>query len=151
MLILTLGDTMEGEQVKTLDKNKEDYLKKYAKEIKAVMPKCVFDKKQTAIINKDNLIGKKLLVLKKEEHKNPFGRPYLVVWFGIIDQQQGFVCWSKDNRSVAFTVGYSKLNQQFYDTVDAGDVVTLSRQIVGRIVSFPCKIIQKASSPVDFA
>ena len=151
MLILTFGDAMEEEQVETLDKNKEDYFKKYAKEIKEVMPKCVFDKKQTAIINKDNLLGKKLLVLKKEEHKNPFGHPYLVIWFGIITDSQGFMCWSKDNRSIAFTVGYSKLNQQFYDNVDAGDVVTLSRQIIGRIVSFPCRIIQKASPAVDFA
>jgi len=142
---------MEVEQGKTLDKNKEDYLAKYSKEIKAVMPKCVFDKEKTAIINKDNLLGKKLLVLKKEEHKNPFGHPYLVIWFGIITDNQGFMCWSKDNRSIAFTVGYSKLNQQFYDNVDAGDVVTLSRQIIGRIVSFPCRIIQKASPAVDFA
>jgi len=133
------------------DKNKEDYLVKYSKEIKAVMPKCVFDKRQTAIISKDELVGKKLLVLKKEEHKNPYGKPYLVIWFGVIDQQQGFLCWSKDKRSVAIAVAYSKLNQQFYYNVDAGDVVTLSKQIVGRIVGYPCRIIQKASSPVDFA
>jgi len=133
------------------DKNKEDYLVKYSKEIKAVMPKCVFDKRQTAIISKDELVGKKLLVLKKEEHKNPYGKPYLVIWFGVIDQQQGFLCWSKDKRSVAIAVSRSKLNQQFYDNVDAGDVVTLSKQIVGRIVGYPCRIIQKASPAVDFA
>jgi len=132
------------------NKNKEDYLAKYSKEIKAVMPKCVYDKGQTLFINKDELVGKKLLVLKKEEHKDRFGNHYLAVWFGVIDQQ-GLMCWSKDKRSVAFTVTHSKLNQQFYDNVDAGDVVTLSRQIVGRIVSFPCKIIQKASPAVDFA
>ena len=133
------------------DKNKEDYLVKYSKEIKAVMPKCVYDKKQTLFINKDELVGKKLLVLKKEEHKDRFGNHYLVVWFGIIDQQQGFMCWSKDKRSVAFTITHSKLNSQIYDTIDAGDVVTLSRQVIKRIVSFPCKIIQKASPAVDFA
>jgi len=142
---------MEEEKEKTAVKSREDYLAKYSKEIKAVMPKCVFDKRQTAIISKDELVGKKLLVLKKEEHKNPYGKPYLVIWFGVIDQQQGFLCWSKDKRSVAIAVAHSKLNQQFYDNVDAGDVVTLSRQIIGRIVGYPCRIIQKASPPVDFA
>jgi len=136
---------MEGEQGKTLDKNKKDYFKKYAKEIKAVMPKCVFDKKQTAFINKNNLLGKKLLVLKKEEHKDPFGHPYLVVWFGIITDSQGLVCWSKDNRSLVFAVSRSKLNQQFYDTVVAGDVVIISKQMVKQIVGYACRIIQKAS------
>ena len=133
------------------DKNKEDYLKKYAKEIKAVMPKCVFDKRQTTFINKEFLLGKKLLVLKKEEHKDPFGHPYLVIWFGILDPEHGLLCWNKDKRSVAFGMSHSKLNSQIYDTIDAGDVVTLSRQIVGRIVGYPCRIIQKASPPVDFA
>jgi len=132
------------------NKNKEDYLAKYSKEIKAVMPKCVFDKKQTLFINKDELVGKKLLVLKKEEHKDRFGNHYLTVWFGIITQQ-GLLCWSKDKRSIAFTVTRSKLNSQIYDTIDAGDVVTLSRQIVGRIVGYPCRIIQKAAPAVDFA
>lgn len=133
------------------NKNKEDYLAKYSKEIKAVMPKCVFDKKKMVIVSKDKLLGKKLLVLKKEEHKDRFGNHYLAVWFGVIDQQQGLICWSKDKRSVAIAVTHSKINQQFYDNVDAGDVVSLSRQIIGRIVSFPCKIIQKASPAGVFA
>jgi len=142
---------MEEEREKTLVKEKEDYLKKYAKEIKAVMPLCVFDKKKMVIVSKDKLIGKKLLVLKKEEHRNKFGNHYLAIWFGIIMDNQSLLCLSNDNRSLVFTVSQSKLNQQFYDTVDAGDLVSLSNQIVGRIVGYSCKIIQKASPAVDFA
>jgi len=143
---------MEEQKEKTLVKNNEDYLVKYSKEIKAVMPKCVFDKKKMVIVSKDKLLGKKLLVLKKEEHKNPYGVPYLAVWFGIIMDNQSLLCLSNDNRSYVFTVSQSKLNQQFYDNVDAGDVVTLSNQIVGRIVGYACKIIVKRVVPaVDFA
>jgi len=142
---------MEEQKEKTLVKNNEDYLVKYSKEIKAVMPLCVFDKKKMVIVSKDKLFGKKLLVLKKEEHRNKFDNHYLAVWFGIIDQQ-GLMCLSNDNRSLVFTVSQSKLNQQFYDNVDAGDVVTLSNQIVGRIVGYACKIIVKRVVPaVDFA
>jgi len=141
---------MEEQKEKTVVKNKEDYLKKYAKEIKAVMPLCVFDKKKMVIVSKDKLIGKKLLVLKKEEHKNPYGDIYLAVWFGIIDQY-GLMCLSNDNRSLVFTVSRSKLNQQFYDTVVAGDVVIISKQMVKQIVGYACRIIQKASPAVDFA
>jgi len=141
----------EQQREKTVVKDKEDYLAKYSKEIKAVMPLCIFDKKKMVIISKDKLIGKKLLVLKKEEHRNKFGNHYLAVWFGIIMDNQSLLCLSNDNRSLVFTVSRSKLNQQFYDTVDAGDVVTLSNQIVGRIVGYACRIIQKASPAVDFA
>ena len=147
MLICVI--TMEEQREKTVVKEKEDYLAKYSKEIKAVMPLCVFDKKKTLLINKDEIIGKKLLVLKKEEHKNPFGHPYLVIWFGVITQQ-GFICWSNDKRSVAFTVTQSRINEQFYAVVDVGDIVTLSRQMMGRITMFPCRIIQKAAPAANF-
>jgi len=117
----------------------EIQIEKYQKEIESVLPLCQYDRIKTKYLNKDELIGKKLLLIKKEEHRK-YTQPYFVLWIGIM-VQEGLQTTDNEGRSLAIAVSHSPHNVAFYNKIQAGDVFTISQYKVKNVLGYSYKVV----------
>jgi len=115
-------------------------VEKYQKEIESVLPLCEYNRIKTKYLDKSTLIGKKLLLIKKEEHRK-YSEPYFVFWIAII---------TDEGRSLAISATQSKQHTAFYNSVQAGDVftgliLTTGEQVQNGVVVSTQKVIQNAN------
>jgi len=117
----------------------EIQIEKYQKEIESVLPLCQYDRIKTKYLNKDELIGKKLLLIKKEEHKK-YTQPYFVLWIAII-ADAGLQTTDSEGRSLAIAVSHSPHNVAFYNRIQIGDVFTISQYKVKNVLGYSYKVV----------
>ena len=79
----------------------EMQIQEYSKEIESVLPLCQYDHIKTKYLNKSTLIDKKLLLIKKEQHKK-YKQPYFVFWIAIITDT-GLQTTDSEGRSLAIS------------------------------------------------
>jgi len=121
----------------------EIQVQKYQKEIESVLPLCKYDKIKTKYLNKGTLIGKKLLLIKKEQHKK-YTQPYFVLWIGIV-AQEGLQTTDNAGKSIAITLAYSQQHIDFYNSIQAGDVFVISQYEVNNMKGYSYKVVNYGS------
>jgi len=117
----------------------EMQVEEYQKEIESVLPLCQYDRIKTKYLNKDELIGKKLLLIKKEEHKK-YSEPYFVLWIGIV-AQEGLQTTDNEGRSLAIAVSHTPHNVAFYNKVQIGDTFVISQYKVKNVLGYSYKVV----------
>ena len=111
----------------------------YQKEIESVLPLCQYDRIKTKYLDKTELIGKKLLLLKKEEHMK-YAKPYFVLWIGIV-AQEGLQTTDNEGRSLAIAVSHSPHNVAFYNRIQIGDTFVISQYKVKNVLGYSYKVV----------
>ena len=114
-------------------------VEEYQKEIESVLPLCQYDRIKTKYLNKGTLIGKKLLLIKKEQHKK-YRQPYFVFWIAII-ADAGLQTTDSEGRSLAIAVSHSPHNVAFYNRIQIGDVFTISQYKVKNVLGYSYKVV----------
>jgi len=117
----------------------EMQVEKYQKEIESVLPLCQYDRIKTKYLNKGTLIGKKLLLIKKEQHKK-YRQPYFVFWIAII-ADAGLQTTDSEGRSLAIAVSHTPHNVAFYNRIQIGDVFTISQYRVKNVLGYSYKVV----------
>jgi len=117
----------------------EIQIEKYQKEIESVLPLCQYDRIKTKYLNKGTLIGKKLLLIKKEQHKK-YRQPYFVFWIAII-ADTGLQTTDSEGRSLAISATPSSQHTAFYNSIQAGDVFTISQYKIKNMTGYSYKVI----------
>jgi len=117
----------------------EMQIEKYKKEIKSILSQCQYDKSMTKFLEKDTLLDRQLLVIKRQEH-NKFNTPFLVLWIGIITDT-GLQLTDSDGKTLAIAIGLSKHNLNFYKKVRAGDIFTISLFRTRNLIGYSYKVI----------
>ena len=121
----------------------EMQIEKYQKEIESVLPLCEYNRMKTKYLDKSTLIGKKLLLIKKEQHKK-YSEPYFVFWIAII-ADAGLQTTDNEGRSLAISATQSKQHTAFYNSIQAGDVFTISQYRVKNMIGYSLEVIQNGS------
>jgi len=121
----------------------EIQVQKYQKEIESVLPLCAYDKIKTKYLNKGTLIGKKLLLIKKEQHKK-YRQPYFVFWIAIVTDA-GLQTTDNAGKSIAITLAYSQQHIDFYNSIQAGDVFVISQYEVKNMKGYSYKVVNYGS------
>jgi len=121
----------------------EIQVQKYQKEIESVLPLCEYDRIKTKYLNKSTLIGKKLLLIKKEQHKK-YRQPYFVLWIGIV-AQEGLQTTDNAGKSIAITLAYSQQHIDFYNKIQAGDVFTISQYKIKNMTGYSYQVVNYGS------
>ena len=121
----------------------EMQIEKYQKEIESVLPLCEYNRMKTKYLDKSTLIGKKLLLIKKEEHRK-YSEPYFVFWIAIITDA-GLQTTDNEGRSLAISATQSKQHTAFYNSIQAGDVFTISQYKIKNITGYAFEVIQNGS------
>jgi len=121
---------------------KEMQVEKYQKEIESVLPLCEYDRIKTKYLNKGTLVGKKLLLIKKEEHRK-YTQPYFVLWIGVITDT-GLQTTDNEGRSIAVTLWNSQQLVDFYNSIQAGDVFVISQYKVKNMTGYTYQVVQNA-------
>jgi len=121
----------------------EMQVQKYQKEIESVLPLCEYDRIKTKYLNKGTLIGKKLLLIKKEQHKK-YTQPYFVFWIAIVTDA-GLQTTDNAGKSIAITLAYSQQHTAFYNSIQAGDVFVISQYEVKNMKGYSYKVVNYGS------
>jgi len=123
--------------------NMQVKIKKYKKEIKSILSQCQYDKSMTKFLEKDTLLDRQLLVIKRQEH-NKFNTPFLVLWIGIITDT-GLQLTDGDGKTLALAIGLSKYNLNFYKKVRVGDIFTIGIFHTGNLTGHSYKVVNYGS------
>jgi len=118
-------------------------VEEYQKEIESVLPLCQYDRIKTKYLNKGTLIGKKLLLIKKEEHKK-YRQPYFVFWIAIVTDA-GLQTTDNEGKSIAITLAYSQQHIDFYNSIQVGDVFVISQYKVKNMTGYSYQVINYRS------
>jgi len=121
----------------------EMQIEKYKKEIESVLPLCEYNRMKTKYLDKSTLIGKKLLLIKKEEHRK-YSEPYFVLWIAIITDA-GLQTTDNEGRSLAISATQSKQHTAFYNSIQAGDVFVISQYKIKNMTGYSFEVIQNGS------
>jgi len=119
----------------------EMQIQEYSKEIESVLPLCQYDHIKTKYLNKSTLIDKKLLLIKKEQHKK-YKQPYFVFWIAIITDT-GLQTTDNTGRSLAISATPTSQHTAFYNSIQAGEVFTISQYKVKNLTGYAYKVIKK--------
>ena len=117
----------------------EMQIQEYQKEIESVLPLCQYDRIKTKYLNKGTLIGKKLLLIKKEQHKK-YRQPYFVFWIAII-ADTGLQTTDSEGRSLAISATPTSQHTAFYNSIQAGDVFVISQYKVKNMTGYSYKVV----------
>jgi len=98
---------------------------------------------KTKYLDKSTLIGKKLLLIKKEEHRK-YSEPYFVLWIAIITDA-GLQTTDNEGRSLAVSATQSSQHTAFYNSIQAGDVFTISQYKIKNMIGYSLEVIQNAN------
>jgi len=116
----------------------EIQVQKYQKEIESVLPLCAYDKIKTKYLDKSTLIGKKLILIKKEEHRK-YTQPYFVLWIAVVTDTG--LQTTDEGRSLAISVFQTKQHVDFYNKIQAGDVFVISQYKVKNMIGYSYKVV----------
>ena len=111
----------------------------YQQEIESVLPLCEYNRIKTKYLNKEELIGKKLILIKKEEHRK-YTQPYFVLWIAVVSDT-GLQTTDSEGKSIAITLAYSQQNVDFYNSIQAGDVFVISQYKVKNMTGYSYKVV----------
>lgn len=118
---------------------KEIQVEKYQKEIESVLPLCEYNRIKTKYLNKDELISKKLILIKKEEHRK-YTQPYFVLWIAVVTDT-GLQTTDNEGKSIAVALSPSQQNVYFYNSIQAGDVFVISQYKVRNMTGYSYKVV----------
>jgi len=111
----------------------------YQQEIESVLPLCEYNRIKTKYLNKEELIGKKLILIKKEEHRK-YTQPYFVLWIAVVSDT-GLQTTDSEGKSIAITLAYSQQNVDFYNSIQAGDVFVISQYKVKNMTGYSYQVV----------
>ena len=121
----------------------EMQIEKYQKEIESVLPLCEYNRMKTKYLDKSTLIGKKLILIKKEEHRK-YKQPYFVFWIAIITDA-GLQTTDNAGKSIAITLAYSQQHIDFYNSIQAGDVFVISQYKIKNMTGYSYQVVNYGS------
>jgi len=118
---------------------KEIQVEKYKQEIESVLPLCQYDRIKTKYLNKDELIGKKLILIKKEEHRK-YTQPYFVLWIAIVTDA-GLQTTDNEGKSIAVALSHSQQNVDFYNSIQIGSAFVISQYKVKNMTGYSYQVV----------
>jgi len=118
---------------------KELQVEKYQKEIESVLPLCQYDRIKTKYLNKDELLGKKLLLIKKEEHRK-YTQPYFVLWIAVVTDT-GLQTTNSEGKSLAVALSHSQQNVDFYNNIQIGNTFVISQYKVKNMTGYSYQVV----------
>ena len=122
----------------------EIQVEKYKQEIESMLPLCEYNRIKTKYLNKSTLIGKKLILIKKEEHKK-YTQPYFVLWIAVVSDA-GLQTTDNAGKSIAITLSQSQQNIDFYNSIQAGDVFVISQYKIKNMTGYSYQVVQHANN-----